>query len=74
MHAEIQPQDLSTLVVSNVSQGSGEYFSWIGIGTPVKSFYMVLDTGNNVNWLYRWCRWHGGGSLDDDNDGELWRW
>ncbi|TQD80833.1 hypothetical protein C1H46_033585 [Malus baccata] len=51
MHAEILPQDLSTPVVSGVSQGSGEYFSRIGVGTPAKSFYMVPDTGSDVNWL-----------------------
>ncbi|KAM2859819.1 hypothetical protein COP2_025192 [Malus domestica] len=51
MHIEIQPQDLTTSVVSGVSQGSGEYLSRIGVGTSVKSFYMVLDTGSDVNWL-----------------------
>ncbi|TQD98310.1 hypothetical protein C1H46_016131 [Malus baccata] len=51
MHAEIQPQGFSTLVVFNVSQGNGEYFSWISVRTPVKSFYMVLDIGSDVNWL-----------------------
>ncbi|XP_030521526.2 protein ASPARTIC PROTEASE IN GUARD CELL 1 [Rhodamnia argentea] len=48
---EVQPEDLSTPVVSGTSQGSGEYFSRIGVGTPAKQFYMVLDTGSDVNWL-----------------------
>lgn len=48
---EIRPEDLSTPVVSGTSQGSGEYFSRIGIGRPAKAFYMVLDTGSDINWL-----------------------
>lgn len=51
LRTEIQPEDLSTPVVSGTSQGSGEYFSRIGVGTPAKQFYMVLDTGSDVNWL-----------------------
>ncbi|KAM1609302.1 hypothetical protein ACFXTN_019868 [Malus domestica] len=51
MHAEIQPQDLSTLVVSSVSQGNDEYFSGIGVGTLAKLLYMALDIGIDVNWL-----------------------
>ncbi|ONI09112.1 hypothetical protein PRUPE_5G218800 [Prunus persica] len=51
MHTEIRPEDLSTPVVSGVSQGSGEYFTRIGVGTPAKSLYMVLDTGSDINWL-----------------------
>ncbi|KAI6675755.1 hypothetical protein NL676_003661 [Syzygium grande] len=51
LRTELQPEDLSTPVVSGTSQGSGEYFSRIGVGTPAKQFYMVLDTGSDVNWL-----------------------
>ncbi|XP_010549135.1 PREDICTED: protein ASPARTIC PROTEASE IN GUARD CELL 1-like [Tarenaya hassleriana] len=47
----IQPEDLSTPVVSGASQGSGEYFSRIGIGNPPKEMFMVLDTGSDVNWI-----------------------
>ncbi|KAF8097385.1 hypothetical protein N665_0290s0043 [Sinapis alba] len=46
-----QPEELTTPVVSGASQGSGEYFSRIGIGTPAKEMYMVLDTGSDVNWI-----------------------
>ncbi|XP_021905624.1 protein ASPARTIC PROTEASE IN GUARD CELL 1 [Carica papaya] len=46
-----RPEDLSIPVVSGASQGSGEYFSRIGVGSPAKQFYMVLDTGSDVNWL-----------------------
>ena len=45
------PEELTTPVVSGASQGSGEYFSRIGVGTPAKEMYMVLDTGSDVNWL-----------------------
>ncbi|KQK02610.1 protein ASPARTIC PROTEASE IN GUARD CELL 1 [Brachypodium distachyon] len=38
-------------VVSGVGQGSGEYFSRIGIGSPARQLYMVLDTGSDVTWL-----------------------
>lgn len=38
-------------IVSGTSQGSGEYFSRVGIGNPVKSLYMVLDTGSDVTWV-----------------------
>ncbi|KAG2315863.1 hypothetical protein Bca52824_018985 [Brassica carinata] len=46
-----RPEELTTPVVSGVSQGSGEYFSRIGVGTPAKEMYKVLDTGSDVNWL-----------------------
>ncbi|CAH8391880.1 unnamed protein product [Eruca vesicaria subsp. sativa] len=46
-----QPEDLTTPVVSGASQGSGEYFSRIGVGTPAKEMFMVLDTGSDVNWI-----------------------
>ncbi|KAJ1403594.1 Xylanase inhibitor, C-terminal [Sesbania bispinosa] len=48
---EILPEDLSTPVSSGTGQGSGEYFSRVGVGQPAKQFYMVLDTGSDVNWL-----------------------
>ncbi|XVE64073.1 hypothetical protein DITRI_Ditri07aG0071900 [Diplodiscus trichospermus] len=48
---EIQPEELSTPIISGTSQGSGEYFSRVGIGNPAKQFYMVLDTGSDINWI-----------------------
>ncbi|XP_059454127.1 protein ASPARTIC PROTEASE IN GUARD CELL 1 [Corylus avellana] len=48
---EVRPEDLSTPIVSGTSQGSGEYFSRVGVGQPAKLFYMVLDTGSDINWL-----------------------
>ncbi|KAJ4830541.1 Protein ASPARTIC PROTEASE IN GUARD CELL 1 [Turnera subulata] len=51
VQTEILPEDLTTPVTSGTSQGSGEYFSRVGVGSPAKAFYMVLDTGSDVNWL-----------------------
>ncbi|PON86480.1 Aspartic peptidase [Trema orientale] len=51
LQTEIRPEDLSTPVVSGVSQGSGEYFVRIGVGTPARQYSMVIDTGSDVNWL-----------------------
>ncbi|KAK2647827.1 hypothetical protein Ddye_015316 [Dipteronia dyeriana] len=51
LETQIRPEGLNTPIVSGASQGSGEYFSRIGVGTPPKQFSMVLDTGSDVNWL-----------------------
>ncbi|XP_068665253.1 aspartyl protease family protein 2 [Aristolochia californica] len=44
-------KDFSSSIVSGLSQGSGEYFTRIGVGTPVRNTYLVLDTGSDVVWL-----------------------
>ncbi|PKA45742.1 Protein aspartic protease in guard cell 1 [Apostasia shenzhenica] len=44
-------RSFSSAVVSGLAQGSGEYFTRIGIGTPARFGYMVLDTGSDVVWL-----------------------
>ncbi|KAL6193139.1 hypothetical protein ACLB2K_034223 [Fragaria x ananassa] len=43
----------SSSIVSGLSQGNGKYFTGIGIGvgSPPKYLYMVLDTGSDVVWL-----------------------
>lgn len=41
----------SSSVTSGLSQGSGEYFTRLGVGTPPRYLYMVLDTGSDVVWL-----------------------
>lgn len=41
----------SSSVTSGLAQGSGEYFTRLGVGTPPKYVYMVLDTGSDVVWL-----------------------
>lgn len=38
-------------IISGTSQGSGEYFSRVGIGKPSSQAYMVLDTGSDVSWI-----------------------
>ncbi|KAL9243414.1 hypothetical protein vseg_017305 [Gypsophila vaccaria] len=43
--------DLAAPVTSGTSQGSGEYFSRVGVGYPGKQYYMVIDTGSDVTWL-----------------------
>ncbi|CAN4111438.1 unnamed protein product [Withania somnifera] len=44
-------RDFTSSVISGLSQGSGEYFTRIGVGTPPKYSYMVLDTGSDVVWI-----------------------
>ncbi|XAR53951.1 Nepenthesin [Bertholletia excelsa] len=43
--------DFSSSVISGLAQGSGEYFTRLGVGTPPKYVYMVLDTGSDVVWI-----------------------
>ncbi|KAJ6811013.1 putative protein ASPARTIC PROTEASE IN GUARD CELL 1 [Iris pallida] len=38
-------------VISGSSQGSGEYFSRVGVGSPAQALYLVLDTGSDVSWV-----------------------
>ncbi|GMI96343.1 ASPARTIC PROTEASE IN GUARD CELL 1 [Hibiscus trionum] len=49
--SEIQAEALSTPIISGTSQGSGEYFTRVGVGSPAKQYYMVLDTGSDINWI-----------------------
>ncbi|KAE8698200.1 Protein ASPARTIC PROTEASE IN GUARD CELL 1 [Hibiscus syriacus] len=48
---EIQAEALSTPIISGTNQGSGEYFTRLGVGNPAKQYYMVLDTGSDINWI-----------------------
>ncbi|KAI5401559.1 protein ASPARTIC PROTEASE IN GUARD CELL 1 [Lathyrus oleraceus] len=45
------PEKLSGPIISGTSQGSGEYFSRIGIGEPPSQAYVVLDTGSDISWV-----------------------
>ncbi|KAL6966029.1 Aspartyl protease protein 2 [Sarracenia purpurea var. burkii] len=45
--------NFSSSVISGLVQGSGEYFTRLGIGMLPKYVYMVLDTGNDVVWIQR---------------------
>lgn len=44
-------RDFSSSVISGLAQGSGEYFTRLGVGTPPKYMYMVLDTGSDIIWI-----------------------
>ncbi|XP_009600181.3 aspartyl protease family protein 2-like [Nicotiana tomentosiformis] len=50
-NANATVKDFSSSVISGLAQGSGEYFTRIGIGTPPKYAYLVLDTGSDVVWI-----------------------
>ncbi|KAE9593573.1 hypothetical protein Lal_00036449 [Lupinus albus] len=41
----------SSSIISGLEQGSGEYFTRLGVGTPARYVYMVIDTGSDVVWL-----------------------
>ncbi|XP_021760291.1 aspartyl protease family protein 2-like [Chenopodium quinoa] len=41
----------SSSVTSGLAQGSGEYFTRLGVGSPPRYMYMVLDTGSDIVWL-----------------------
>ncbi|XP_015064380.1 protein ASPARTIC PROTEASE IN GUARD CELL 2 [Solanum pennellii] len=38
-------------VISGMEQGSGEYFVRIGVGSPVRQQYMVIDAGSDIVWV-----------------------
>lgn len=44
-------EDFGADVVSGMDQGSGEYFVRIGVGSPARSQYMVIDSGSDVVWV-----------------------
>ncbi|KAK1322530.1 Protein ASPARTIC PROTEASE IN GUARD CELL 1 [Acorus calamus] len=48
---DLTQSDLEGPIVSGTSQGSGEYFSRLGIGRPPKPLFVVLDTGSDVTWV-----------------------
>ncbi|RID51452.1 hypothetical protein BRARA_H02111 [Brassica rapa] len=46
-----EQEEIEAPLISGTTQGSGEYFTRVGIGSPAREVYMVLDTGSDVNWL-----------------------
>lgn len=44
-------EDFGSEVVSGLEEGSGEYFVRIGVGSPPRSQYMVIDSGSDVVWV-----------------------
>ncbi|KAG6498713.1 hypothetical protein ZIOFF_038435 [Zingiber officinale] len=45
------PSLLKGQIYSGRREGNDEYLSRVLIGTPARSFYMVLDTGSDVSWI-----------------------
>ncbi|XP_059656177.1 protein ASPARTIC PROTEASE IN GUARD CELL 2-like [Cornus florida] len=44
-------EEFGSDVVSGTEQGSGEYFVRIGVGSPPRSQYMVIDSGSDIVWV-----------------------
>lgn len=44
-------EDFGSDVVSGMDQGSGEYFVRIGVGSPPRNQYMVIDSGSDIVWV-----------------------
>ncbi|CAI9770704.1 unnamed protein product [Fraxinus pennsylvanica] len=49
--ASYEVEDFGSDVVSGMDQGSGEYFVRIGVGSPARSQYMVIDSGSDIVWV-----------------------
>ncbi|KAA8541437.1 hypothetical protein F0562_025400 [Nyssa sinensis] len=49
--ASYEVEDFGSEVVSGMDQGSGEYFVRIGVGSPPRSQYMVIDSGSDIVWV-----------------------
>ncbi|XP_023542065.1 protein ASPARTIC PROTEASE IN GUARD CELL 2-like [Cucurbita pepo subsp. pepo] len=43
--------NFGTGVISGMEEGSGEYFVRIGVGSPPRSQYMVIDSGSDIVWV-----------------------
>ncbi|XP_058090254.1 protein ASPARTIC PROTEASE IN GUARD CELL 2-like [Magnolia sinica] len=43
--------DFGSEVVSGMEEGSGEYFVRIGVGSPPRPQYMVIDSGSDIVWV-----------------------
>ncbi|KAL3512282.1 hypothetical protein ACH5RR_024999 [Cinchona calisaya] len=42
---------LQLSVISGISQRIPEYLARIGVGSPVKDLYVLIDTGSSLNWI-----------------------
>lgn len=49
--ASYEVADFGSDVVSGMEQGSGEYFVRIGVGSPPRNQYMVIDSGSDIVWV-----------------------
>ncbi|XP_023547721.1 protein ASPARTIC PROTEASE IN GUARD CELL 2-like [Cucurbita pepo subsp. pepo] len=43
--------NFATDVVSGMEEGSGEFFVRVGVGSPPRSQYMVIDSGSDIVWV-----------------------
>ncbi|KAM2422492.1 protein ASPARTIC PROTEASE IN GUARD CELL 2-like [Malus sylvestris] len=50
-NSELESLDFGSGVVSGMEQGSGEYFVRIGVGSPPRNQYMVIDSGSDIVWV-----------------------
>lgn len=46
-----EAEEFGSDVVSGMEQGSGEYFVRIGVGSPPKNQYVVIDSGSDIIWV-----------------------
>ncbi|RZC63971.1 hypothetical protein C5167_025720 [Papaver somniferum] len=44
-------EEFGSQVVSGMELGSGEYLVRIGVGSPVRNQYMVIDSGSDLMWV-----------------------
>ncbi|KAG0615471.1 hypothetical protein M758_5G044000 [Ceratodon purpureus] len=44
-------QDVETPLFSALTFGTGEYFAIVGVGTPHRYIYLLMDTGSDITWL-----------------------
>ncbi|KAL2323934.1 hypothetical protein Fmac_022992 [Flemingia macrophylla] len=45
------PEAFGSEVVSGMEEGSGEYFVRIGVGSPPRNQYVVMDSGSDIIWV-----------------------
>ncbi|PNY04079.1 ASPARTIC PROTEASE IN GUARD CELL 2-like protein [Trifolium pratense] len=46
-----ETEEFGSDVVSGMELGSGEYFVRIGVGSPPKNQYVVIDSGSDIIWV-----------------------
>ncbi|XP_027125914.1 protein ASPARTIC PROTEASE IN GUARD CELL 1-like [Coffea arabica] len=44
---QVQPEDLE----APLTPSGGAYAARVGVGQPVKEYYLIADTGSQINWL-----------------------
>lgn len=49
--ARYEVEGFGSEVVSGMAEGSGEYFVRIGVGSPPRNQYVVIDSGSDVVWV-----------------------